>query len=124
MWSSIVGNASSFLYGFQVKRVSLMVLVQVHQISSEAWPFFFWRTRFLFYMLWQVPKVIEHDDGWWREGEGGRGRQFRVLSSGSSGETEVFGALSEVCLGRGETEVGGAEPEFCHGQYVTDGENR
>ena len=43
-----------------------------------------------------------------------------MLSSGSSGETEVFGAVSEFCLGPGETEVGGAEPEFCPGEDDLD----
>ena len=42
--------------------------------------------------------------------------ESQVLSSGSSGESEEFGAVSEVCFGPGETEVGCAEPEFCPGE--------
>ena len=92
--SSLVGNASRFLYGVHAKRVLENPLTGVVAATKGC------RTR-----RWQTgggrEKVAQAD---YHESQG--------LSSGSSGETEVLNAVFEGRLGCCKTEAGGAVSEF------------
>ena len=64
MLSSPVGNASSFLYGIQAKRVFFNGSCAGASDPQPAKPGIFSSGEpSSFLQVWQVPKVIEHDDG-------------------------------------------------------------
>ena len=112
--SSPVGNASGFLYGIQAKSVSFNSSCAGASDPQSAKPGPFSSGEPACFFTCVMAGTKGYRTRRWQTG-GGREKvvqvdnfESQVLSSGSSGETEVFGAMSEFCLGHGETEVGGA----------------
>ena len=81
--SSSLGNASSFLYGIQAKKVSFFGPCAELSGPQSATPGLFSKEPASFLqVLWQVLLAVEHDDD--RLVQGGRGRPRLTISSSRS----------------------------------------
>ena len=133
--SSSVGNASSFLYGIQAKRVSLNGSCAGASVPQSAKPGLFSSScgEPASFFTGVVAGTTGHRTRRWQIG-GGREKkaqvdnfESQVLSSGSSG---AFDTVPEVCPGPGEVYpgscealFGGAETEFRPGFCETEADD-